>query len=489
MNDYDATARDRRRVRRFEPPLTGCARGGAGRACSRARSRLGGRATTRSRIGKPASWSTTASTCCSAATRETFVVPRTTSSAADNVSLQSQLARDDDRSRRAASRDSTVLDAAAAAFSSLPACSTGTRSPGAIGCRCFGWPTPLRLARRQLRRAPVATLPRRRARPSTNWLIRNGQTARLREMLWEPWRWLRSTSRRRASGRPVPSPVCSAEMFGDDAGGGDRLLPDQARFTRCTPSPRARTSKRHGGIGVDAARPRPSASTEVSSLRVSQRRRSLAPRAVIAASALVRDRAISSSGDLSSRRPTASSERERGLVACRDREPVVRSATCSTSRSWVCPGVRCSGSFDKRPVLRKRSRVAPVVGVERGGFPLVQRSNRGAHCPRASRSCSRRFRQPRSSQLLRASVVREPRRDVLARHRGSRSAQARKPRSKASTSPATGLPRVCPPPSRARSEAAIGLPTRIESCAAELSAELRCQRQPPALSHQLVFNS
>lgn len=77
---------------------------------------------------------------------------------------------------------------------------------------------PLRTAQRALRRAPGDPAGPIAASPGEtvdNWLIRNGQTPRLREMLWEPLALAALNQPTTQAAAPVFARVL-AEMFGDD---------------------------------------------------------------------------------------------------------------------------------------------------------------------------------------------------------------------------------------------------------------------------------
>jgi squalene-associated FAD-dependent desaturase len=88
--------------------------------------------------------------------------------------------------------------------------------------------TPLRLARKQLRAnrsmtdpGPIAASP---GETVESWLIRNGQTARLREMLWEPLALAALNQPARQAAAPVFARVL-AEMFGTDPRAASIVLP------------------------------------------------------------------------------------------------------------------------------------------------------------------------------------------------------------------------------------------------------------------------
>jgi len=87
----------------------------------------------------------------------------------------------------------------------------------------FGMASPLRIARRELR--PGAT--RRAASPGEtveNWLVRNGQTPRIRELLWDPLALAALNQSPDQAAAPSFARVL-AEMFGSDASAASIALP------------------------------------------------------------------------------------------------------------------------------------------------------------------------------------------------------------------------------------------------------------------------
>ena len=118
--------------------------------------------------------------------RETFAFLRDIN-AADNVTLQRQLAvamidRGGRRSRLICPSLPSPLDVIAGVFE-WDALSWRDRFS------ILGMVKPLTIARREVRVADGAAFPLLAASPGEtveNWLIRNGQTARIREMLWDP---------------------------------------------------------------------------------------------------------------------------------------------------------------------------------------------------------------------------------------------------------------------------------------------------------------
>jgi len=107
--------------------------------------------------------------------------------------------------------------------------------------------TPLRVARQQLhegRRGPqrIAASP---GETVDNWLIRNGQTTRLREMLWEPLALAALNQPPALAAAPVFARVL-AEMFGADARSASILLPIRP-LDAMYAAPARSFIERHGG--------------------------------------------------------------------------------------------------------------------------------------------------------------------------------------------------------------------------------------------------
>ena len=195
------------------------------------------------------------------------------------------------------------------------------------------------------------------------WLVRNGQTARLREMLWEPLALALLNQPPSQAAAPAFARVLG-EMFGGTRGGGDRAC-RPSPFTRCTPSPRAHTSSGTGALGAPARRPsiRIDASRGPPPVRLASDGSGRWTASRDCGRALVRDRRSLR------RRPVVARPTSRACAS--DGSSPVVTVNCgstghsSTSRSSVCPGRAMQWAFDKRAAFRKRRRVS-VVGVERG---------------------------------------------------------------------------------------------------------------------------
>ena len=430
--------------------FAGLERGGAAdarrRARARARSARRGSAAARPRspIARPASSSTTASTCCSAAT------PRRSRSCArsaptDHVRVQPQLARDDDRSRRPPHRALSCPGAAARRCTCSPASSSGTRCRGAIGCRSLGMATPLRTARRDSRGGATASR-RRPARRWRHWLIRNGQTPRLREMLWDPLA-LAALNQPPSEAAAPPFARVLAEMFGGDPRAAAIVLPTRplhlmyaepardvhraARRRRCAPARGARVASMAAtrGVGVVPAERRrrrrvdlrrsrgsPSASCSTGDTAAARRRHRSRPR---------RRR----------RRPIVTVnlwfDRPRARRAVRRPAGARRCSGCSTSD-------RCSAATRR---TCRSCRAARRRCSARSNDELI-----GARARRAARALPA---GPRGALAARDGDSRAAR-DVFARARSAAAAATGDAGHAACSWPATGSTPVCPRRSRAR---------------------------------------
>lgn len=110
--------------------------------------------------------------------------------------------------------------------------------------------TPLRLARRALKPGATAIA----ASPGEtveNWLIRNGQTARLREMLWDPLA-LAALNQQPAEAAAPPFARVLAEMFGADPRAAAIVLPTRPLHLMYA-EPARRYIDGHGGHVVTGA--------------------------------------------------------------------------------------------------------------------------------------------------------------------------------------------------------------------------------------------
>jgi squalene-associated FAD-dependent desaturase len=258
--------------------------------------------------------------------------------------------------------------------------------------------TPLRLARRELAgRGGIAASP---GETVENWLIRNGQTARLRAMLWEPLALAALNQRPDRAAAPVFARVL-AEMFGQDAVAASIALPNVPLNELYAEPARTYIEKRGGSVrtGVTAtvhvARGR---------ITVTGNGESWSAQATIAAvpwhalGELVQGETAPMAGTLARAASTAS---------C----PIV------TVNLWFdrpvldepfvgLPGRTMQWAFDKRAL--SNGGPAPVSLVSSGADPLLARTNEeliaGAHTELVEAVPS-----IRRAELVGAGVIREPR--------------------------------------------------------------------------------
>ena len=265
-----------------------------------------------------------------------------------------------------------------------PACSTGTRSAGATGCRCCGWRrrcgwrgASCGRARRAIAASPGETV--------ENWLIRNGQTAGCARCCGTRWRWPRSISRRRWRPRRCSRacwPRCSAR--------------DPRAAAIALPTTAAARDVRRAGARVHRAPRRDGADRRAGTVRVEDgARRGVSTRPASAGSAGVVISAVPwfALGDLFDGDAAAA----RG--DCSTRARAMASSPIVTVNLWFdrpvldepfvgLPGRAMQWVFDKRAVFGDR-RVASVARVERR-VAARRADQRRAHRRRARRSCSRR---------------------------------------------------------------------------------------------------
>jgi len=108
----------------------------------------------------------------------------------------------------------------------------------------FGMATPLKNARRELQGSPV-----RAASPGEtveNWLVRNGQTPRLRELLWDPLA-LAALNQPPDQAAAPPFARVLAEMFSDDPRAAAIALPTKPLHLMYA-EPAREYIERHGGM-------------------------------------------------------------------------------------------------------------------------------------------------------------------------------------------------------------------------------------------------
>ena len=318
--------------------------------------------------------------------------------AADNISLQSQLAVTMiDRSGRKSRLECPTLP-----------------PPFQLLAGVLDWPaltwkdrlsvlrmrTPIRLARGELSGSGrIAASP---GETVENWLIRNGQTARLREMLWEPLALAALNQPPSRAAAPVFARVLG-EMFGRDARAAAIALPTKPLHAMYAEPARAYIEGHGGTVRTGAPA---TVRIEAGKLAgVSSATDRWHPRTVIAAIPWF---AIGDlfEGELSSLGPLL--ERARAMIS----SPVV------TVNLWFdrplfaepfigLPGRAMQWAFDKRPGFGNGGAYLSLVSS--GASPLLERSNAELIALAVEELLEAIPDGTRSSQLLRASVVREPR--------------------------------------------------------------------------------
>jgi len=178
--------------------------------------------------------------------RETFAFLRDIN-AADNVTLQRQLAvamidRGGRRSRLICPSLPSPLDVIAGVFE-WDALSWRDRFS------ILGMVKPLTIARRAVRVADGAASPLLAASPGEtveNWLIRNGQTARIREMLWDPLALAALNQPAAIAAAPVFARVLG-EMFSGEPQAASIALPNKPLHLTYAEPARAFIES-HGGV-------------------------------------------------------------------------------------------------------------------------------------------------------------------------------------------------------------------------------------------------
>jgi squalene-associated FAD-dependent desaturase len=113
----------------------------------------------------------------------------------------------------------------------------------------LGMATPLKNARRELEGKPVkASSPDETVE---NWLIRNGQTARVREMLWDPLA-LAALNQPPDQAAAPPFARVLAEMFSDDPRAAAIALPTKPLHLMYAEPAREYIDRHHGGVRTGA---------------------------------------------------------------------------------------------------------------------------------------------------------------------------------------------------------------------------------------------
>ncbi len=322
---------------------------------------LGGRATAFDDPA-PANGSTTASTSCSGATTR-----RSRFSGRSAPRIACACSR--------VSRSTSSIAGERGAGCALPHCrhpsicwrdcSTGRRSTGATAWRRSGWRGRSALRRSELQaRAKGQTPTRIAASPGETveeWLINNGQTARIREMLWEPLALAALNQSVRMAAAP-PFAAVLAQMFGGGPRDASLALAVVSARRAVRGASRGVSSSRAAGKSASGAR-RGSISQNGRVAHVEARgdaprcRRGRGRRALVCAARPVRGRHGAS-------RCTAHGRgRYEGLVADRERQPLARSSRSANAVSGIARPIDAMGvrqGADVRVRDRRTSRSCPV---------------------------------------------------------------------------------------------------------------------------------
>jgi squalene-associated FAD-dependent desaturase len=269
--------------------------------------------------------------------------------------------------------------------------------------------TPLRLAVKQARAAAhasqgVSPAGRIAASPGEtveNWLIRNGQTPRLREMLWEPLALAALNQPPAEAAAPVFARVL-AEMFGGDADASAIVLPAKPLHLMYA-EPARNFIERCGGAvrtGVSARLHRePSGAIAV-----------LAGEDVIEPTSVISAVPWFAIGELFDQPPRELAEvfqRARDMVSC----PIVTVNLWFDRRVVDEPFVGLPGRvmqwvFDKRTVFGGNASHLSLVS---SGAEEIVRKNNDELIAIAREELIRSLPAARDARLMRSTVVREPR--------------------------------------------------------------------------------
>jgi squalene-associated FAD-dependent desaturase len=256
---------------------------------------------------------------------------------------------------------------------------------------------PLAIARRQL--APGATAIAASASETVeNWLIRNGQTPRLREMLWEPLALAALNQPAAHAAAPVFARVL-AEMFGAGRKSSAIVLPVKPLDQMYAEPARAFIERRGGAVRTGSPATIRIESGAVTSVASGAERWS-----VPAAIAAVPWHALNGVCDGETAPLDATLARARAMTS----SPIV------TVNLWFdrplfdepflgLPGRHMQWVFDKRS-----AGLTHLSLVSSGAAPLLDRPNPEIIAA-AREELAGALPEARSAQLLRATVVREPR--------------------------------------------------------------------------------
>jgi squalene-associated FAD-dependent desaturase len=259
--------------------------------------------------------------------------------------------------------------------------------------------TPLKLARRELRPGAV----RKAASPGEtveNWLIRNGQTAAIREMLWNPLALAALNQQPDHAGAPAFARVLG-EMFGGDASASAIALPTKPLHVMYAEPARTYIESHGGEVRTGAA-----AKVEAggNGLQVNVGGERFTPAAVISsvpwfALAELFDGAPAPIADIVTRATRMASSPIVTVNLWYDRRII--------DEAFIgLPGRTMQWVFDKRIVFGNDASHLSLVSS--GAETIVRRTN-DELIQLAEQEIDEALPAGRSARLLRASVVREPR--------------------------------------------------------------------------------
>jgi squalene-associated FAD-dependent desaturase len=278
----------------------------------------------------------------------------------------------------------------------------------------LGMLAPLRVARREARTqahdrlTPGEPAGHRQIAASpgetvTAWLVRNGQTARVREMLWEPLALAALNQPASEAAAPVFARVL-AEMFGADPQAASIVLPTRPLHAMYAEPARAFIESRGSDVRMGSA-----AVVSVDGEMVS---------GVSAGGEMWKADAVISAvpwfalGDLFEHPPEIMRpilERSRALAA----SPIVTvnlwfDRRVMDERFIGLPGRHMQWVFDKGLIFEASDGVSHLSLVSSGASPLVDRTN-AELVTIAHREVIDALPEARSAALVRATVIREPR--------------------------------------------------------------------------------
>ncbi len=263
----------------------------------------------------------------------------------------------------------------------------------------LGMARPLSLARAELTGRPrgIAASP---GETVENWLIRNGQTARLREMLWEPLALAALNQPAQVAAAPAFARVL-AQMFGPDPRAAAIAHPTKPLHLMYAEPARAYIEARAGSVRTGE---RAMLRANAEGLTVSTPDAAWTPAAVVCAVPWF------ALGELFEHPPES-------MAPILHNASAMRASPIVTVNLWLdrplfeepfigLPGRTMQWVFEKRHVFGGSA--AHLSLVSSGAAAIVERSNADLIAT-AHQEVLEAFPEARPAQLLRATVVREPR--------------------------------------------------------------------------------